>query len=352
MESSMGGLTKLGSGDIGKDPFKQRGGTFGLLILAVAALAVVLNISALYSFAQSLLGLVVCGVATAGILYVAFDKRFRLMVSTLYMMGIRKMMGLVVKMDPISILKDGIRKMYLKIANMEANMGKLNGVRIASKRKVKEKKEQFEQCLVRQKAAENLQKQDVAIVEKRQAARLYEMVKQYQEMADSADKWYNAMDKVAAMAKLYAQDAENEVEAQEERYTMIKLSHSAFKSAMSVIKGDPDDLALYNQAFQFVNDDIMNRIGEMDRVVNTAGGLLDKIDVEKEMFGIKGDDLMRKYNEIGLEGMFSNMSETPITLSSLMEGKREVNTFTTSQNIIKITPNQSQGNTNSKSKYL
>ena len=52
------------------------------------------------------------------------------------------------------------------------------------------------------------------------------------------------MSKIAEMAALTVKDAENEVEAQKERYAIVKESHSAFKSAMSVINGDPDELAM------------------------------------------------------------------------------------------------------------
>lgn len=323
MENSMGGLSKL-NGNLG-DPFKQKGGTFGLAILAVAALAVAFNISALVALASNVFWLVVYALATAGILYVAFDKNVRLAVGTMYMIYVRKLMGLVVKLDPIAILKDGIRKMYDKIANMEKNMEKLNGVRLALKDKIKEKKTELKNAVDRTNSAEKLGKADVALIEKRQVTRLTDLTASYIEMSDSAEKWYATMSKIAEMAKLYALDSENEVNAQEEKYKMIKLSHNAFTSAMSVIKGDPDELALYNQAFLYVNDDIMNRVGEMDRVCNTAGGLLDKIDIEKEMFGIKGDDLMKKYNEIGIEGMFSGLKNPPSTSATLalMAGNKD-----------------------------
>jgi len=311
MENSMGNLQKMGASSLG-DPFKKRGGIFGLAILACCVGLVIFNIGAILAFAQNLLGLVVCGVATAAILYVAFDKNFRLLLSTWYMIQVTKALGLFVKMNPIIILKDGIKKMYNKIAEMEASMSKLNGVRLKLRDKVQEKKKEVQDCADTIKTCEKMNKTDQALVEKRQLYRLTNLVNDYQKMLDSSEKWYSTMNKISEMAKLYAQDSENEVDAQEER----------FKSAMSVIKGDPDELAIYNQAFQFVNDDIMNRVGEMDRVVNTAGGLLDKIDVEKEMFGIKGDDLMNKYNDLGIEGMFNGLSTPPTTLS-LMRGEQE-----------------------------
>lgn len=347
MENSMSNLSTMGK-KINNDPFKQKGGAFGLAILGIAAGLIIFNIDAILAFAQNLLGLIVCGAAIAGIIYVALDKNFRLALSTLYMIYVRKLLGFIVKMDPISILKDGIKKMYEKIDEMETSMGKLNGVRIALKDKIKQKKVELQNALDKAEAAEKLGKRDAALIEKRQVARLTDLTQNYIEMSDSAEKWYGTMNKIAEMAKLYAQDSENEVNAQEERYRMIKLSHSAFKSAMSVIKGNPDELALYNQAFQFVNDDIMGRVGEMDRVVNTAGGLLDQIDVEKEMFGIKGDDLINKYNEIGIEGMFSGLKNPPSTLS-LLRGEKQTNTNTlNSSEKLPVEGNYSE----KKSKYL
>jgi len=345
MENSMVNITKMGN-KLG-DPFKQRGGTFGLAVIAVAAVLILFNIQALVALAENVLWLITYGFTIAGILYVAFDKRFRLALSAWYVIQVQKLLGVFIKMDPVSILKDGIRTMYRKIGEMEASMGKLNGVRLALKDKIKQKKRDFEECMRRVKVAEDNGKKDLALIEKRQATRLYDLTISYQEMSDSAEKWYSTMSKIAEMAKLYAQDSENEVNAQEERYKMIKLSHSAFKSAMSVIKGNPDELAMYNQAFQYVNDDIMSRVGEMDRVVNTAGGLLDQIDVEKEVFGIKGDDIIKKYNEIGIEGMFSGLKNPPSTLS-LMRGEKQTMVFTPEAEKIPVSGQSVQ----IKSKYL
>lgn len=344
MESNTTGFGGLGSGLAPKDPFKQRGGTLGLFLLAIAAMAVVFNIGAIYEFAQNLLGLVVTGVATVMILYVLFDKKFRLLASTVYMMYVTKALSMVIKMDPISVLKDGIRKMYKKIADMEDSMGKLNGVRLDLKTRIRKKKKDLEECILRVKTAENMGKRDLALVEKRQAARLSDLVDDYQNLSDSAEKWYAMMNKIAEAAKLYAQDSENEVSAREEKYKIVRMSHSAFKSAMSVINGDPDELAVYNIALQAVNDDIVGRVGEMDRVVNAAGGLLDKIDVDKEMFGLKGDDLIRKYDEIGIEAMFSGLKEPPSAkLNALMSGKKPEPMVFGSPESIRLTPNENSG---------
>jgi hypothetical protein len=319
MENSLNNL-----GSMKKGLFEQKGGLLGMVLLAVGAVFFIANLPAIVAFVDSLFHLVIVTLATAGILYVAFDPKVRKIVGTLYMMGIRALLGMVIKLNPIAILEDTINKMYKSIAKVEEKMGTLNGVRKKLELKIKEKKSELESCLQKKKVCEdravgeNTQKyRDMAVIEDRQSVRLLALVQDYLELQKSSENWYKALSKIAEMANLTVKDAENEVEAMKERYEMVKLQHSAFKSAMSILNGDPDELAMYNQAFQFVNDDIMGKLGEMDRVINTTGGLLDKIDLEKELYSIKGADISKKYEELGIEALFTKMESRP-TMAALM----------------------------------
>jgi len=303
-----GALNNMSKLSLNKDVFKQKGGTLGLVILAGLVVLLAFNLPAILAWVQTLFRLIVTLVGLAIFLYVLFDPKVRLIVSTFYMLMIKKILGAIVKMDPISILEETIRKMFRTINKLEQSMSKLNGVRLKLQDKVKDKKAELEDCLVRKNAAIKMGKKDIMMLEDRQSVRLQGLVQDYMELSASSEKWYKTMSKIAEMAKITVQDAENEVEAQKEKYEMVKLSHSAFKSAMSVINGNPDELALYNEAWSFTQKDIMNKLGEMDRVINTAGGIMDKIDVEKEVYKIKGDDLLKKYNELGLDALFNKPS--------------------------------------------
>jgi hypothetical protein len=319
MENSLSSLNNMKKG-----LFEQKGGTLGMVLLAIGAVFFIAKIGAIVAFVDSLLHLIIVAGVVAGILYVLFDPKVRKMVGTLYMMGIRSLMGMVIKMNPIAILEDTINKMYKSIAKVEQNMGKLNGIRLKLKDKIKTKKRDLQDCLDRKSVAERTGRKDLAVLEDRQSVRLVDLVKDYIELYDSSEKWYNTLSKIAEMANLTVKDAENEVEAQKERYEMVKISHSAFKSAMSVLNGDPDELAMYNQAFQYVNDDIMGKLGEMDRVINTTGGMLDKMDLEKELYSIKGADISKKYEELGIDALFTKFDALPSQkMSSLMQAKAE-----------------------------
>ena len=305
--SSLNNMNKL---SLNKDVFKQKGGTLGLVIIAAVVVLVALNLPAILAWVDSLARLVVTLTLLAGFLYVLFDPKARLIVSTGYMLVIKKILGAFVKMDPISILEATIAKMHRSIAKLEDAMGKLNGVRLSLADKIDEKKRDLQDCFDRIKGATKLGNAIDKLKEERQSNRIKDLIDEYIKLHDSAEKWYSSMSKIAEMAKFTVEDAQNEVESQKEKYGMVQKAHSAFKSAMSVINGNPDDLALFNQAWTFTQEDIMDKLGEMDRVINTAGGLMDKIDVDKEVFQIKGDDLLAKYNELGMDGLFQKFETT------------------------------------------
>jgi hypothetical protein len=306
-----GSLNKLN-----QNVFSQKGGTFGMVVLAGIAVIIAFNATAILAWCTTILNIIVVCACIAGLLFVLTDKKIRLIVSTAYMVFIKKMLGVVVKMDPISILEGVIEKMEHAIENMEMNMGKLNGVRKSLIAKIKAKKIEFENCVLRMKTAQASGNSDLAYIEQRQSVRLKELCDTYIDLSNSTETWYKDMSKIAEMAKLTVLDSKNEVECQKEKYEAVKLSHNAFKSAMSVINGSPDDYAMYNLAFQYVQDDIMAKLGEMDRVMNTAGGLIAQIDNEKALNSLKGKALIDQYDQLGIEGIFAKL-----------ESKTSVNDF-------------------------
>jgi hypothetical protein len=309
MESSLNNMSKL---SLNKDVFKQKGGTLGLVILAGLFCLVAFNLPAILEWANNLLKVVVTLVATAVIVYVVLDPKVRLIASTWYMLMVKKLLGVLVKMDPISILEATIVKMEHTIANLEKSMGKLDGQRISLKDKIDEKKVEFDREVKSAKAAQKLGKTAAAEINMRQAKRLEDFIKDLMNILASTEKWYTSLSKIAEMADLTVKDAKNEVEMQKDKYKIVKTSHSAFKSAMSVINGNPDDLALFNQAWQFTQEEMMDKLGEMDRVINSAGGLMDQIDVDKEVFKINGDDLLKRYDELGIDRIFEKFDNPAI----------------------------------------
>lgn len=298
-----------------KSLFDQKGGNLGMVLLAIGAVALIVFFQPILAIIQlaltNILGIIALVLVISALLYVVFDKNARNIVGTLYMMGVQKLMSMVVKMNPIVIMEDGIKKLWKRIEFIEEKMGLLNSVRLEIKAKIKSKKKDLQDELDRREVARKQGKAEAFHVADRQVIRLTNLTQEYIDFDVSCENWYKTLSKLAELAKYTAEDATNEVEVQKERYKMVKTSHSAFKSVMSIIKGNPDDRAMFNQAFGFVNNDIMEKIGEMDRVINTTGGLLDKMSIDNEILTIKGEDISKKYKELGIDALFTKLEVLP-----------------------------------------
>jgi len=112
------------------------------------------------------------------------------------------------------------------------------------------------------------------------------------------------------MAKLTVLDTRNEVNMQKEEYEMAKQQHKIFKSVMSVMEGDPDELALFNQALEAMRTDIEMKLGEIERVISSTGGLIDQFEADNDVASFKGNELINKYNELGIEGIFKTFENS------------------------------------------
>ena len=159
MENSLSTLN-----NVKKGLFEQKGGTVGMLLLAIGVIVFFIKIPAIVNFVDSLLHLIIVSGVVALILYLLFDKKVRMLVGTLYMMAIRALIGSVIKLNPIAILEDTIAKMYKSIANVEDKMAKLNGIRLDLKNKIKNKKKDLKDCLDRLQLANEKGKRDMAIL--------------------------------------------------------------------------------------------------------------------------------------------------------------------------------------------
>jgi hypothetical protein len=305
-----------------KGIFDQKGGTLGMTLIALGVVAVIIFSQSILAFAHTILGLIVTVGFIGVILFLATNKEFRNIVGVSYMMAIHWLLGRVIEMNPIAILDGSLRSMYKKIDDAEAKMNDMNGIRLKWKDRVAQKKKETQDCLDRievykkklNAAVEVLEKQKwqgKIYVDQRQAARLVDITKEYISLQDQSENWYKILNKIMEGGKLTAEDAENELKILKEKYEMVKDSHSAFKSMMSILKGDPDDLANCAIASDIITKDIQDKVGEMDRVLNGTGNMIDKMDTDQEVYAIKGNDISEQYQKLGIDSLFTKLEVLP-----------------------------------------
>lgn len=296
-------------------PWEKPGGTLGLVVAggAVAGGAILLYkiLPFLITLTTNILTLGMLVAVLSGIAFLISDKRFRKTVSMVYFLIMRKITGLIIEIDPIAIVEAKVKEMKEKILVIEKQMGNIKGLITQNQRRVDDKKVELEKQLGMLKQYEQRNMLDRAKVTQRQVVRLQGAVERQSKRLEDSKKWMEILKKLKERADLVVVDTENEVNDRKEEYESIKAQHKAFSSIMSIIKGNPDDLEDFTHAMDYMAYDISMRLGEMSNVIDETGGLLSQISVEDGVTSEKAAHLLQKYENEGIDGLFStNNTET------------------------------------------
>lgn len=297
--------------------WEKPGGTTGMIVLGVVVGAIAINITPIMNFIAAACASTLSAIGMAAalflVLYCLFDPRIRNIGSTIYFMIMRKIEGLLVDYDPISIVKRKIMQMNNKIQEITDNMGKLRGLIDKSEKRIQDKKKQCDhdfQLLNKYKEAGKAQ--DAAVYE-RQVARLTEVIKNSETRLIQSKQWYEIMGKLKHQAELTVLDATNEVNERVEEWEMIKAQHKAFTSIVGIINGKDDQFSLFTRAMDHMADDISQKLGEMSFIIEETGGLMSKIDMDNLVMSDKANALLAQYNSGGLDAvLLGSFAKQPI----------------------------------------
>ena len=331
--------------------WEKPGGTTGMIVLGVVVGAIAINITPIMNFIAAACASTLSAIGMAAalflVLYCLFDPRIRNIGSTIYFMILRKIEGLLVDYDPISIVKRKIMQMNNKIQEITDNMGKLRGLIDKSEKRIQDKKKQCDHDFqLLNKYKETGKAQDAAVYE-RQVARLTEVIKNSEVRLIQSKQWYEIMGKLKHQAELTVLDATNEVNERVEEWEMIKAQHKAFTSIVGIINGKDDQFSLFTRAMDHMADDISQKLGEMSFIIEETGGLMSKIDMDNLVMSDKANALLAQYNSGGLDAvLLGSFAKQPIehTPAENVEFKEaeftNLNTITNNRNNVQQTLGQ------------
>ena len=297
--------------------WEKPGGTTGMIVLGVIVGAIAINITPIMNFIAAACASTLSAIGMAAalflVLYCLFDPRIRNIGSTIYFMIMRKIEGLLVDYDPISIVKRKIMQMNNKIQEITDNMGKLRGLIDKSEKRIQDKKKQCDHDFqLLNKYKETGKAQDAAVYE-RQVTRLTEVIKNSEARLIQSKQWYEIMGKLKHQAELTVLDATNEVNERVEEWEMIKAQHKAFTSIVGIINGKDDQFSLFTRAMDHMADDISQKLGEMSFIIEETGGLMSKIDMDNLVMSDKANALLAQYNSGGLDAvLLGSFAKQPI----------------------------------------
>ena len=258
---------------------------------------IVANLAAIVALMQNVLYLSLMLAALGVIVYMILDPKMRNLIWYMYKSVMRSITGMFVQIDPIGILKsyvedleDNLKKMRKQIGLLRGQMRKIQGL-------MEKNDKDINNNLKLAAAARDKGKDQQMVLSSRKAARLKESNQKYQVLYNKMEVMYRILNKMHQNSEILLEDTRDQVKLKEQERKAIRASHSAMKSAMSVISGDPDKRAMFDMAMENINEDVANKVGEMERFMEMSASFMDSVDLQNGVFEEQGLKMLEEWEE-------------------------------------------------------
>jgi phage shock protein A len=282
-----------------KSFWKRPEGTLGAVVLLAllggAGYLLVTNIAAITAFMGNVLGLAVIILALGALLYMALDPKMRNLISYVYKSTMRKITSLFITIDPIGILKNYIEDLEDNLEKLSKQIGNLMGQSQKLSRMHKENEEEIEKQLTFAQKAREMGDEKNMLLSTRKAARLKDVNQNYAQLLKRMDILKRVLKKMYSNSEVLLEDTRDQVKVKEVERKAIRTSHSAMKSAMNIIAGNSDKRLMFDAAVEHIADDVANKVGEMERMMELSNDFMNTIDLQNGAFEEKGLQMLEEF---------------------------------------------------------
>jgi uncharacterized phage infection (PIP) family protein YhgE len=273
---------------------------------------------------KNLLTLGLLGVGLFILVFLIMDPQVRNLAWYLYKSIMKGITGLFIQIDPVGIIETYVSHLRKQLENLEGQIETLSGAKRKLSDAIDRAKEELDDQLNLAKAGQKkgLSAAEIAVYTN-QAGRLKARIEKYQSLLAKLDTLYQILGKMDKAAKVVILDKTNQVEDIKTQRQEMRTGFNAFRSAMSILAGDPDKKVLFDQAMESIQNDISMKAGAMERFIEESGEVMQAIDLQNGAFEEKGMKLLEKWETEGLPLLLTDGSEklNPLDQSRPVDAK-------------------------------
>ncbi|MBL7791288.1 MAG: hypothetical protein JNK77_03110 [Saprospiraceae bacterium] len=289
-------------------------GITGLLFLAGLILGggylLYVGLPVLLVLAKNTINLALMLMALGALVYVVLDPRMRNLVFYSYKSIMRWITGIFVQLDPIGILKSYVEELQNNLRKMNKQISQLRGQMHKLGEMIHINKKEIQSNLQLASKAKESDKQAIMILKSRRAGRLQESNIRLEDLYRKMEILYRVLTKMYENSQVLMEDIKDQVEVKEQERKVIHASHSAMRSAMSIISGDPDKRAMFDMAMESIADDVAGKVGEMERFMEMSAGFMNSVDLQNGIFEEEGLKMLEKWEKEGVSLILGKEKDT------------------------------------------
>lgn len=297
-------------------PEGKTGALFGIAILAGLGYAAYTFLPFIITLlSNTVTALILLGVL-AVVVYVILDPRFRNLLWYMYKSIMRFITGLFVQIDPIGIIESYVESLRENLQKMGKQINLLRGQMRNLQNEITKNREMMESNMRLASYAKEKGKESIMVLKARKAGRLRDSNMKLEDLYKKMEVLYRVLCKMYENSEVLLEDIQDEVAVKKREREAIRASYSAMESARSIISGDKDRRAMFDQAMEAVAEDIGNKVGEMERFMEISQSFMDGIDLQNGVFEEKGLEMLEKWEKEGSSFLLGNQKDAIINASS------------------------------------
>ncbi|HEX5625201.1 MAG TPA: hypothetical protein VFX48_04215, partial [Saprospiraceae bacterium] len=218
----------------------------------------------------------------------------------MYKSVVRWITSLFVKLDPIGILKSYVEDLKDNLGKMNKQITKLRSQMHLLREQIHNNHKQINQSLSQAEEAKQGNLQSVLVLKSRQAGRLKESNLKLEDLYGKMNILYKVLARMYESSEILSEDIADQIKIKEQERAAIHASHSAMRSAMSVISGDKDKRALFEESLEALADDISGKVGEMEQFMEISENFMSSLDLQNGVFEEEGIKMLEKWETEGI----------------------------------------------------
>lgn len=246
--------------------------------------------------------------------FVALDSRVHALVGYGYKGIMRGITKAFVQLDPIAIVETYIRDMENNREKMNKQISNLRGQMRSLQQVITTNDKERETNLKLAAKAKEQGASDLVNLKARKAGRLQNSNVTLQTLFTKMELLYRVLDKMYTTSDYLVQDIQDEVEVKKKERAALTAGSNAFRSAMQVIKGDPDKKYLFDQAMDFMVEDIGAKVGEMERFMEISSTFIQSVDLQNGVYEDEGLKQLEEWTKSGTSSLLG--AEKTILINS------------------------------------
>jgi len=253
------------------------------------------------------------------ILYIALDPKMRALIFYAYKSAMRWITSLFIKIDPIDILKNYVADLKDNLGKMNRQITRLRSQMHVLREQIHQNTRQIDDSLGEAERARQGNQQKVLVLKSRQAGRLKESNYRLEDLYAKMQVLYRILVRMYEHSEILAEDINSQVSIKEQERAAIRASHSAMKSAMSVISGDKDKRAIFEESLEVLANDISGKVGEMEQFMEVSENFMASVDLQNGVFEEEGLKMLEKWEKEGISSLLGEEKRELVSTDTTLQ---------------------------------